>query len=257
MQIPTQCLKHSTSNFVLYAGPLYSGVLCHPVSHTPFSSPFRQQLSRMPTDGRTQVRGRDCAPACGGCPAACYPQCGCAIWPCEETSASVAILGTSTCGAARGEAEGWEGVPWAGCCCSACSRCSRGHGMGHGWCWCPCSDPCPAPGSVGVRDHAPADTGSYSDRLLQPLDAGDYSLQSPVSTGVPFPRPCALSVADLQLQGTALLVPDLSPSLCTTEVADAAGSGSGVPGGECCWAGALPALVDLHLTRHRVSRSRR
>ncbi|XP_065513867.1 adenine DNA glycosylase isoform X1 [Caloenas nicobarica] len=49
--------------------------------------------------------------------------------------------------------------------------------------------------------------------------------------GVSFQRPCPLTVADLQLQGTALLVPDLSPSLCTAEVADAAGSGSGVPGG--------------------------
>lgn len=51
----------------------------------------------------------------------------------------------------------------------------------------------------------------------------------------PFGDLVRCSVADPQLQSTALLVPDLSPSLCTTEVADAAGSGAGVPGGERCW----------------------
>ncbi|XP_063199554.1 adenine DNA glycosylase isoform X3 [Chroicocephalus ridibundus] len=55
MQIPMQRSKHAASNFILYAGALCAGVLCHPVFLTPSSSPFRQQLSQMPTDGRTQA----------------------------------------------------------------------------------------------------------------------------------------------------------------------------------------------------------
>lgn len=56
----------------------------------------------------------------------------------------------------------------------------------------------------------------------------------------PFWRPRPLPAADPQQQSVALLIPDLFPSLCSAEVADAAGPGAGVPGGERCWGRCSP-----------------
>lgn len=74
MQVPTWCSKHTTSNFILYAGPVGTcgGVLCHPGSLSVF---FPFQAATEPDADRRAYAGEEWGlrPGVRGVPRCMFP----------------------------------------------------------------------------------------------------------------------------------------------------------------------------------------